>query len=265
MQKSGFILTLKLLGYFFVKIILLLMAGWFAQAVKRVKHPRRWKVFIDTVVDFKRQKVLLSITSCLEKMIIGTNGYFKHTSTDGFIGFVFTTTSNFIVWNKIPWLKEIIFRLSVKFASVVRSRTRRSRLVSVNWCSSCWTTTKTWWPCWPRASGSVDDTSRQELHSGYYYLLEELRLRVLGQKDREPRQLPFSVFSVFQDETIIRNFLDTTLCSRLGIRMLATHHLALHEENVCLTATWISIYCICRLFRLCMHNKITREYWTYPM
>uniref|UniRef100_A0A7N8XAK5 Protein-serine/threonine kinase n=1 Tax=Mastacembelus armatus TaxID=205130 RepID=A0A7N8XAK5_9TELE len=34
-----------------------------------------------------------------------------------------------------------------------------------------------------------------------------------------------------QDETIIRNFLDTTLCSRLGIRMLATHHLALHEEN----------------------------------
>lgn len=35
-----------------------------------------------------------------------------------------------------------------------------------------------------------------------------------------------------QDETLIRNFLDTTLTSRLGIRMLATHHLALHEENV---------------------------------
>uniref|UniRef100_A0A665VH56 Protein-serine/threonine kinase n=1 Tax=Echeneis naucrates TaxID=173247 RepID=A0A665VH56_ECHNA len=34
-----------------------------------------------------------------------------------------------------------------------------------------------------------------------------------------------------QDESIIRNFLDTTLCSRLGIRMLATHHLALHEDN----------------------------------
>uniref|UniRef100_A0A7N6FDX8 Protein-serine/threonine kinase n=1 Tax=Anabas testudineus TaxID=64144 RepID=A0A7N6FDX8_ANATE len=34
-----------------------------------------------------------------------------------------------------------------------------------------------------------------------------------------------------QDEAIVRNFLDTTLCSRLGIRMLATHHLALHEEN----------------------------------
>ncbi|XP_058483308.1 3-methyl-2-oxobutanoate dehydrogenase [lipoamide] kinase, mitochondrial isoform X1 [Solea solea] len=35
-----------------------------------------------------------------------------------------------------------------------------------------------------------------------------------------------------QDETLIRSFLDTTLCSRLGIRMLATHHLALHEDNV---------------------------------
>ncbi|KAF3840651.1 hypothetical protein F7725_006513 [Dissostichus mawsoni] len=35
-----------------------------------------------------------------------------------------------------------------------------------------------------------------------------------------------------QDEMILRNFLDTTLCSRLGIRMLATHHLALHEENI---------------------------------
>lgn len=36
---------------------------------------------------------------------------------------------------------------------------------------------------------------------------------------------------------LIRNFLDTTLTSRLGIRMLATHHLALHEENVCLCAS----------------------------
>uniref|UniRef100_A0A3B5MXU2 Protein-serine/threonine kinase n=1 Tax=Xiphophorus couchianus TaxID=32473 RepID=A0A3B5MXU2_9TELE len=42
-----------------------------------------------------------------------------------------------------------------------------------------------------------------------------------------------------QDETIIRNFLDTTLCSRLGIRMLATHHLALHEEN----ADFVGIIC----------------------
>ncbi|MGH0188505.1 UNVERIFIED_CONTAM: hypothetical protein FKN15_030342 [Acipenser sinensis] len=35
-----------------------------------------------------------------------------------------------------------------------------------------------------------------------------------------------------QDEALIRNFLDTTLTSRLGIRMLATHHIALHEDNV---------------------------------
>uniref|UniRef100_A0A8C2WJ29 Protein-serine/threonine kinase n=1 Tax=Cyclopterus lumpus TaxID=8103 RepID=A0A8C2WJ29_CYCLU len=34
-----------------------------------------------------------------------------------------------------------------------------------------------------------------------------------------------------QDEALVRSFLDTTLCSRLGIRMLATHHLALHEDN----------------------------------
>uniref|UniRef100_A0A673GS87 Protein-serine/threonine kinase n=1 Tax=Sinocyclocheilus rhinocerous TaxID=307959 RepID=A0A673GS87_9TELE len=34
------------------------------------------------------------------------------------------------------------------------------------------------------------------------------------------------------DETLVRNFLDTTLTSRLGIRMLATHHIALHEDNV---------------------------------
>uniref|UniRef100_A0A8C1MZU1 Protein-serine/threonine kinase n=1 Tax=Cyprinus carpio TaxID=7962 RepID=A0A8C1MZU1_CYPCA len=34
-----------------------------------------------------------------------------------------------------------------------------------------------------------------------------------------------------QDEALVRNFLDTTLTSRLGIRMLATHHIALHEDN----------------------------------
>ncbi|RXN22591.1 3-methyl-2-oxobutanoate dehydrogenase [lipoamide] mitochondrial [Labeo rohita] len=33
------------------------------------------------------------------------------------------------------------------------------------------------------------------------------------------------------DETLVRSFLDTTLTSRLGIRMLATHHIALHEDN----------------------------------
>ncbi|KAA8586551.1 hypothetical protein FQN60_000387 [Etheostoma spectabile] len=43
-----------------------------------------------------------------------------------------------------------------------------------------------------------------------------------------------------QDEAIIRSFLDTTLCSRLGIRMLATHHLALHEDNVLSECFWDS-------------------------
>lgn len=49
------------------------------------------------------------------------------------------------------------------------------------------------------------------------------------------------MFLLLQDETIIRNFLDTTLCSRLGIRMLATHHLALHEDNVCLTVKLVLV------------------------
>lgn len=47
-------------------------------------------------------------------------------------------------------------------------------------------------------------------------------------------------FVLFQDETILRSFLDTTLCSRLGIRMLATHHLALHEDNVSPTVSYDS-------------------------
>ncbi|XP_028670859.1 3-methyl-2-oxobutanoate dehydrogenase [lipoamide] kinase, mitochondrial-like [Erpetoichthys calabaricus] len=34
-----------------------------------------------------------------------------------------------------------------------------------------------------------------------------------------------------QDEAVIRQFLDKTLTSRLGIRMLASHHLALHEDK----------------------------------
>ncbi|XP_043942299.1 3-methyl-2-oxobutanoate dehydrogenase [lipoamide] kinase, mitochondrial-like isoform X1 [Protopterus annectens] len=34
-----------------------------------------------------------------------------------------------------------------------------------------------------------------------------------------------------QDENVVRQFLDKTLTSRLGIRMLAMHHLALHEDN----------------------------------
>ncbi|XP_036783200.1 3-methyl-2-oxobutanoate dehydrogenase [lipoamide] kinase, mitochondrial isoform X4 [Manis pentadactyla] len=34
-----------------------------------------------------------------------------------------------------------------------------------------------------------------------------------------------------EDEKLVRYFLDKTLTSRLGIRMLATHHLALHEDK----------------------------------
>ncbi|XP_043535277.1 3-methyl-2-oxobutanoate dehydrogenase [lipoamide] kinase, mitochondrial-like [Chiloscyllium plagiosum] len=34
-----------------------------------------------------------------------------------------------------------------------------------------------------------------------------------------------------KDEAVIRLFLDKTLTSRLGMRMLATHHLALHEDR----------------------------------
>ena len=35
-----------------------------------------------------------------------------------------------------------------------------------------------------------------------------------------------------QDERLQRPFLDKTLTSRLGMRMLAAHHLALHEDMV---------------------------------
>ena len=35
-----------------------------------------------------------------------------------------------------------------------------------------------------------------------------------------------------QDERLLRPFLDKTLTSRLGMRMLASHHLALHEDKV---------------------------------
>ena len=34
-----------------------------------------------------------------------------------------------------------------------------------------------------------------------------------------------------QDDNMVKVFLDRTLTSRLGIRMLAEHHLALHEEK----------------------------------
>ena len=39
-------------------------------------------------------------------------------------------------------------------------------------------------------------------------------------------------YYLFQNEGMIKAFLDRTLKSRLGIRMLAEHHLALHREKV---------------------------------
>uniref|UniRef100_A0A3Q1EDU6 Protein-serine/threonine kinase n=1 Tax=Acanthochromis polyacanthus TaxID=80966 RepID=A0A3Q1EDU6_9TELE len=70
----------------------------------------------------------------------------------------------------------------------------------------------------------------QEMEARFCKLVQQLLddhkdvVTMLAQGFRESRRH-------IQDETIIRSFLDTTLCSRLGIRMLATHHLALHEEN----------------------------------
>lgn len=37
---------------------------------------------------------------------------------------------------------------------------------------------------------------------------------------------------IFQDEEMIQLFLDRMLKSRLGIRLLVEHHLALHDEKV---------------------------------
>lgn len=140
-----------------------------------------------------------------------------------------------------------------------RLKTRTSRHVSVNWCSSFWTTTKTWSPCWPRASGSVANTSRYKHRRSIkhkYTSRAVLRRRSISEPDcvtflwvhhiwasrikkrkckcLNTKWLSNGAFTsfYFQDEMILRNFLDTTLCSRLGIRMLATHHLALHEDNV---------------------------------
>ncbi|XP_038832199.1 3-methyl-2-oxobutanoate dehydrogenase [lipoamide] kinase, mitochondrial-like isoform X2 [Salvelinus namaycush] len=70
----------------------------------------------------------------------------------------------------------------------------------------------------------------QEMDARYSKLVQQLLddhkdvVTLLAEGFRECRRH-------IQDETLVRNFLDTTLTSRLGIRMLATHHLALHEEN----------------------------------
>ena len=42
------------------------------------------------------------------------------------------------------------------------------------------------------------------------------------------------VILFLQDEAIVKAFLDRTLTSRLGIRMLCEHHLSLQDEKVCM-------------------------------
>ncbi|KAK1344515.1 hypothetical protein QTO34_013212 [Cnephaeus nilssonii] len=51
-----------------------------------------------------------------------------------------------------------------------------------------------------------------------------------------------------EDEKLVRYFLDKTLTSRLGIRMLATHHLALHEDKK-IIEKWVDF-----ARRLCEHK-----------
>ncbi|XP_068100019.1 branched-chain alpha-ketoacid dehydrogenase kinase [Hyperolius riggenbachi] len=69
-----------------------------------------------------------------------------------------------------------------------------------------------------------------EVESQYCILLKELLdnlkdvVTQLAEGMRESRKH-------IQDEKVIRSFLDKTLTSRLGMRMLATHHLSLHEER----------------------------------
>ena len=46
---------------------------------------------------------------------------------------------------------------------------------------------------------------------------------------------------LLQDDNLVKSFLDRTLTSRLGIRMLAEHHLALHDEKV----SWTLSYTLC--------------------
>lgn len=49
------------------------------------------------------------------------------------------------------------------------------------------------------------------------------------------------LLSYFQQEDMVKQFLDRTLTSRLGIRMLATHHLALAENKVKKVLKWLLI------------------------
>lgn len=54
-----------------------------------------------------------------------------------------------------------------------------------------------------------------------------------------------------KDELLIRRFLDKTLTSRLGMRMLCEHHLALHEEK----ANYVGIICV----NFCPKNLIEKK------
>ncbi|XP_032184147.1 3-methyl-2-oxobutanoate dehydrogenase [lipoamide] kinase, mitochondrial isoform X2 [Mustela erminea] len=66
------------------------------------------------------------------------------------------------------------------------------------------------------------------------YLHQELPVRI-AHRIKGFRSLPFIIGCnptiLHVDEKLVRYFLDKTLTSRLGIRMLATHHLALHEDK----------------------------------
>ncbi|XP_019660997.1 branched-chain alpha-ketoacid dehydrogenase kinase isoform X5 [Mirounga angustirostris] len=66
------------------------------------------------------------------------------------------------------------------------------------------------------------------------YLQQELPVRI-AHRIKGFRSLPFIIGCnptiLHVDEKLVRYFLDKTLTSRLGIRMLATHHLALHEDK----------------------------------
>lgn len=47
---------------------------------------------------------------------------------------------------------------------------------------------------------------------------------------------------ILQNPAPVKHFLDRTLTSRLGIRLLAEHHIGLHEEKVCTAVTNIQAF-----------------------
>ncbi|XP_018430909.1 PREDICTED: 3-methyl-2-oxobutanoate dehydrogenase [lipoamide] kinase, mitochondrial [Nanorana parkeri] len=102
-----------------------------------------------------------------------------------------------------------------------------------------------------------------EVESQYCKLLRQLLddhkdvVTLLAEGLRESRKH-------IQDEKVIRSFLDNTLTSRLGIRMLATHHLSLHEDRadfvgiICTRLSVLSLVLCPEVFllfrRLCEHK-----------